>query len=401
MNNKFQSQNGFTLIELLIGVIISAFVIIGVYAVFTTQNQSAVRTDALTEMNSSINGAVNLLERDLRMAGYHIPYSMALSPINNYGTGTVANDLDGGATLKTPLLTFLSRGIKTGTDAVLILQSDNLCGRTVNQVSDSGKFDPANGAHTGARVLEPNCFTDGVFAVNDIFLIDGPIAWSSEQRSGFFVKVTGITANAGTVGGSSYTSVDYTTLEKLNFWACPGRVSSSNPCPGDINWMSNQEIVRLQTRHLYYVDVSNRLSRLPLDTTFAPEPIAEGVEDLQLRYDQISTCSTQTTGPWTPCTDPGSSWPASSLFAGFSYVKTPALSCAAGSKCLPSFFLGETRAVHIGLVLRTLNEDRATYAGKGSPITLFDHTPTATTDAYHRKTINELIRVKNLELRDY
>ncbi len=63
-------QKGITLIELLIGFAISAIVVGGIYRVFVAQSKAYVVQDQVVEVQQNIRSAMEILLRDLRMAGY-------------------------------------------------------------------------------------------------------------------------------------------------------------------------------------------------------------------------------------------------------------------------------------------------------------------------------------------
>ncbi len=67
---SFQNRKGITLIELLIGLVISAIVVAGVYRVFVSQTKAYTVQDQVVEVQQNIRSAMEILLRDLRMAGY-------------------------------------------------------------------------------------------------------------------------------------------------------------------------------------------------------------------------------------------------------------------------------------------------------------------------------------------
>lgn len=77
-NNK-----GLTLIELLVAFVISTLIIGAIYRVFTAQNKAYVVQDQVTEVQQGIKGAMDILLRDLRMAGYDNNSSNSLIGIPN------------------------------------------------------------------------------------------------------------------------------------------------------------------------------------------------------------------------------------------------------------------------------------------------------------------------------
>ena len=61
---------GVTLIELLIGLVICGIVIAGIYRVFMAQSKAYSIQDQVVEVQQSVRSAMELISRDLRMAGF-------------------------------------------------------------------------------------------------------------------------------------------------------------------------------------------------------------------------------------------------------------------------------------------------------------------------------------------
>jgi prepilin-type N-terminal cleavage/methylation domain-containing protein len=64
------SIKGITLVELLVAMVICAIVVAGIYRVFIAQGKAYTVQDQVVEVQQSIRGAMEILVRDLRMAGY-------------------------------------------------------------------------------------------------------------------------------------------------------------------------------------------------------------------------------------------------------------------------------------------------------------------------------------------
>jgi prepilin-type N-terminal cleavage/methylation domain-containing protein len=63
-------ENGFTLIELLAGILISAILLAGLYSVFFSQQIAFSAQEQVAEMNQNIRAALDLMTREIRLAGY-------------------------------------------------------------------------------------------------------------------------------------------------------------------------------------------------------------------------------------------------------------------------------------------------------------------------------------------
>jgi len=64
------NQNGITLIELLVAFVICGIVVAGIYRVFVAQTRAYAVQDQVVEVQQNIRTAMEILLRDLRMAGY-------------------------------------------------------------------------------------------------------------------------------------------------------------------------------------------------------------------------------------------------------------------------------------------------------------------------------------------
>lgn len=68
-HNRINTK-GITLIELLVGLVLCAIVIAGIYRLFVVQSKAYTVQDQVVEVQQSIRSAMEVLLRDLRMAGY-------------------------------------------------------------------------------------------------------------------------------------------------------------------------------------------------------------------------------------------------------------------------------------------------------------------------------------------
>ena len=65
------NANGITLIELLVAFVIGGIIIAGIYRVFVAQTKAYVVQDQVVEVQQNIRSAMEILLRDLRMAGFN------------------------------------------------------------------------------------------------------------------------------------------------------------------------------------------------------------------------------------------------------------------------------------------------------------------------------------------
>lgn len=66
-------SRGFTLIELLVALVLSFILIGAIYGAFTSQHRSYTVQDQVAEAQQNVRMAMNILLRDIRMAGYGMP----------------------------------------------------------------------------------------------------------------------------------------------------------------------------------------------------------------------------------------------------------------------------------------------------------------------------------------
>lgn len=64
------SNEGFTLIELMVALAITSILLAGIYTTYITQLKSHLTQQLLVEMQQSLRGSMQLMEREIRMAGY-------------------------------------------------------------------------------------------------------------------------------------------------------------------------------------------------------------------------------------------------------------------------------------------------------------------------------------------
>ncbi len=117
------NRKGFTLIELIVALVLSFILVGAIYRTFTVQQKTYTVQDQIAETQQNARMAMNILIRDVRMAGYGMP--------------------DGGITIGQPA--------KTYSNAIQIVKDDN------QQSSDSITLVGAFGAPSGYlnRTLSP------------------------------------------------------------------------------------------------------------------------------------------------------------------------------------------------------------------------------------------------------
>jgi type IV pilus assembly protein PilW len=82
--SRMGKKNGFTLIELLASMLISAVILAALYGVFFSQQKAYSAQEQVAEMNQNIRAALDLMTREIRLAGY----KTSTSTFNGIATAT-------------------------------------------------------------------------------------------------------------------------------------------------------------------------------------------------------------------------------------------------------------------------------------------------------------------------
>jgi len=70
MNTTLKNKNGFTLIEILVAMVVSMIVMYMMFTFFHLQQQTYINQSEITAIQQDIVGAMHIMERELRLAGY-------------------------------------------------------------------------------------------------------------------------------------------------------------------------------------------------------------------------------------------------------------------------------------------------------------------------------------------
>lgn len=81
-NLKNLNQKGITLLELLVALIISAIAVAGIYRLFVMQSRAYTTQEQVVEVQQGARSAMEILLRDLRMAGFDDDANPAITIIN-------------------------------------------------------------------------------------------------------------------------------------------------------------------------------------------------------------------------------------------------------------------------------------------------------------------------------
>ena len=70
MNTALKNKNGFTLIEILVAMAVGMTVMYMIYTFFYLQQKTYINQSEITAIQQDIVGAMHIMERDIRLAGY-------------------------------------------------------------------------------------------------------------------------------------------------------------------------------------------------------------------------------------------------------------------------------------------------------------------------------------------
>ncbi len=256
-----RNQSGFTLVELLIALVLSVVIVGAVYATFNSQQKSFNVTNQKVDMQQQGRAAMNLLMRDLRMAGYLVPPAKAIRAVNNAITNAT-----------TPV-----------SDAITVLYAD--------QTFDGFTVISSSGAPPSSITVEVQ--TGGSFATsNNDYLNKNIILVTSDESHSVIRNVTAV-SGSGTQRTFTLGNLD-TSLSSIS----PAFDSSSDNSASYTDGSAYMLTIRtydIQSNTLYINDHNDGTS------TGTRQPLAEEAEILQFDF-HMSDNSTQadpTSGSYT------------------------------------------------------------------------------------------------------
>ncbi|HYM80303.1 MAG TPA: prepilin-type N-terminal cleavage/methylation domain-containing protein [Candidatus Limnocylindria bacterium] len=195
-----QNERGVGLVELMIALVVTSMVIVATYKTFFGSQHEALRVTRVVERRQNSRASIQLLERELRMAG------------SGWGRDTINGKL--GATNIT--LYGIQRGYGgslTGNDTIGILG-----GWDTKTALRAGKASP------GATI---RCQSTAGFAVNDFIVV------TNEKRAHLF-RATAVSSSPADISVS--TSSNYNTSGSLTGWPVGGYVTGDKVYR--VSWVS-------------------------------------------------------------------------------------------------------------------------------------------------------------------
>jgi len=263
-----EGQRGFSLVELMIAMTIGFIVLAGIGYLYLESRQAFRSMDNLSRMQESARYALEIMSRDIRMAGYRGCASSSgtlHNTLNNSGTsaynfGLPINGHDGGGAGWTPALPADTGGLSglsilAGTDAI-ILRSAFGGGASVTKQPGNSSAD--------LKITTPNDL-----AINDIVMVTNCKAASVFQVTNMNVNGTGQNVVHNTGIGSPGNS----TKDLVENYSTSGG-----------------EIIKMQSKSYFIrMGASGRPALWQFDNYKAaggdnPAEITEGVENMQIQY---------------------------------------------------------------------------------------------------------------------
>ena len=147
---KVLDKRGVTLIELLVAFVICALVIAGVYRIFIAQTKAYTIQDQVVEVQQNIRNAMEMMVRDIRMAGFDYDNSTSPKTIG-------ANPLVVGASTITVEYEYNNNGVSKIYRETYRLNGNNL----EKQHSEDGGAVSTEVLLENVDALEFTCGTDG------------------------------------------------------------------------------------------------------------------------------------------------------------------------------------------------------------------------------------------------
>lgn len=328
-------SNGFTLLELMISVGLMGLVVAYVFQSFVTQHRTYVVTEQVSEAQQNMRAINDLVERDVRLAGFMVPEHAGACGLDrtNGSDVLVVSDpdaIDPTGQKTSDLGAQLTGGSATGTGtAVLSVAADTLDGAAAYDLDADGNADADFRCDTGSCTAVGTA-AGGVIVVDRANPSRGVGCGVIERVAGNSITVD-MLVGLGAAGGSA-----------------------------------NTPDLRVIPAHVYEVDAQSRLLRDNLVLT-------NDVEDLQVAwYHDLDGDRVEDAGEWSATAATGLSTP----------------STRDG---------GTLRAVRVNVVVRTRDEDER--LAQGTFQRTENRAAVAGTDGFRRRVLTSTLRLRNVGVR--
>jgi prepilin-type N-terminal cleavage/methylation domain-containing protein len=239
MKEEKAKNQGFTLVELLVAMAIATVILTAIFSTFKSQQDSYVVQSQLAMTQQNVRGAMQLISRDIQMAGYY----------TNFETSIITMDWDdmGGDESMHPIIyardniSAVGDGIKDNTDLIVIVKASMENGRQL------ASGEAASGTTASSTLRDAGNLTENKFALlvkNDL------------SRAEFFR----VTNSTGIITLSKSLVESYT----------------------EDDWIFRADII------IYYVDDADpdhpNLMRRNLGNNEQAQVMAEDIDNIQFRY---------------------------------------------------------------------------------------------------------------------
>ena len=272
-------QRGLTIVEIMVAMVLSLILMAGVIEVFMGSKNTYRVNEALGRLQEEGRMALELMSRDVRMAGYsgcsrYGPVTNTLADATNiaYNFAVGASGYDNVGATPPAELTAINVAPNPDTDVIVVRrQSDNPV-RIVKNNDAANMFTEDLGDEVGACA-------DGSTRISGI--CPGDILMVSDCRKSRVFQATTV---GPTGGGETSIKVNHDNRGTVT----PGNAISSwggSSAPEDEQFNDDSELVKVST-YIYYVDdnASGVPSLYRKDGMATALELAQGVENLQVLY---------------------------------------------------------------------------------------------------------------------
>jgi prepilin-type N-terminal cleavage/methylation domain-containing protein len=318
MVSRSKTTRGFTLLEMMAAMAIGIVVIGAATELFKSGMDASALVTQQAEMQQNVRSALNLVARDVSMAGsglpaggLSLPYGTGSGPSkfgcdqtatcyingNTYFSGTV-----GGSTVTNHMYGLQSganNGIKAGSWTANVpatgTGADSVTSAYVDYSFPLDQYDVAFSALGDAVTLTPPVGAPASFPkiLSPTGLSVGDLILFSNSNGTAIGEVTGLTPQGGGVVTAALADNDALNINQSG--ASDGQVNS---IMGSTPFNTPTTVARRLWAISYYIEVPTTASRqtprlMRQVSGFAPQPVADNIIGLRLTYD---TCDDTTTG---------------------------------------------------------------------------------------------------------
>jgi prepilin-type N-terminal cleavage/methylation domain-containing protein len=239
MKEEKAKNQGFTLVELLVAMAIATVILTAIFSTFKSQQDSYVVQSQLAMTQQNVRGAMQLISRDIQMAGYYTNFESSIITMDWDGMG--ADESMYPIIYARDNISAVGDGIKDNTDLIVIVKASMENGRQL------ASGEAASGTTASSTLRDAGNLTEnkyGLLVKNDL------------SRAEFF-RVTNTT---GIINLSKSLAESY----------------------AEDDWIFRADII------VYYVDDADpdhpNLMRRNLGNNEQPQVMAEDIDNIQFRY---------------------------------------------------------------------------------------------------------------------